>query len=148
MFSQTTKICLKSLAFLVTKERGSVVQSSEIAGRVGVSPTYVTKVFQPLCRQGWLRSIKGRTGGWVLDKDPSKLTLAQTVLVLDPEQQWRRCVIGHEICSGETACPFHDTWVQAIEDFQQVMEATTLDRLPEFLPPCFDGRRDVQASAG
>ena len=140
MFSQSTKVCLKALSCLIERDRGAVVQSSDIARELEISATYVTKVFQPLCRKGWLRSQKGRTGGWVLVADPATLTLADAVAVLEPQEQWKRCLAGQEVCSGDSACLFLEAWSQAVEAFCKVLEKTRLDRLPMALPPCFGPR--------
>lgn len=141
MFQQMTEICLRALTFLVGAEAGSIVQAREIADRLGISSTYVTKAFQPLARAGWLRSIKGRAGGWMLAVDPRRRTIAELIDVLEPNQRWKCCVVGHVVCSDETACPFHETWKKTLENMERVMRRTRLNELAGFLPPQADGKR-------
>lgn len=135
-----TEIALKSLSFLTRKPHGEIVQSRQIGAHLGVSATYVAKALQPLVRVGWLRSVKGRAGGWLLQVEPASKTVLQAVEALEPFGQWRRCPIGHEDCSEGVDCPFHATWCRAVEGFSDSMRATTVDRLPDFLPACYERR--------
>ena len=136
MFQPMTKICLRSLAFLVAEARGKIVRSREIGARLGISPTYAAKALQPLERKGWLRSIRGRKGGWQLSVDPASVTIYDVVQVMEPDQRWKRCVVGHEVCEDDCACPFHETWKETVRKISTVMKDCRLDRLDEFLPPC------------
>ncbi|MCA9319527.1 MAG: Rrf2 family transcriptional regulator [Planctomycetes bacterium] len=135
MFQLGTEICLRSLALLVARGRGSCVQSSEIGDALGLSAAYVTKILQPLARQGWMKSQKGRGGGWSLVAEPRSVTLAQLIAILEPDRAWARCVIGHRTCSDETPCPFHDAWKKTLADFSRRMDRLTLADLKRYLPP-------------
>ncbi len=134
MFQQITELGVRGLAVLLTLRGNGLVQSREIGARLGVSAAYVTKAFQPLARNGWLRSTRGRKGGWELIVDPHSITLAEIVLALEPDEQWRKCVMGHTVCSDENGCPFHQVWGDSRDRFAAVMEATTLADLEWFAP--------------
>ena len=135
MFQLATEICLRSLALLISRREKGLVQSAEIGEALGISAAYVTKVLQPLARRGWLKSQKGRGGGWSLVADPDSVSLAEVVAVLEPDQGWSRCVIGHRVCSDETPCPFHDAWKKTLADFRQRMDSMTLADLDHYQPP-------------
>jgi Rrf2 family protein len=148
MFQIGTEICLHSLALLLSRPRGEIVQSRQIAEHLGISATYVTKALQPLARRGWLRSVQGRSGGWLLTVDPTSLTLRQIIEALEPDLGWRRCVIGHAVCSDETSCPFHDVWKRTLAKIEALMASTQLDALADFLPPSIHHRPWRNGPAG
>ncbi|MEE9393197.1 MAG: Rrf2 family transcriptional regulator [Planctomycetota bacterium] len=135
MFQQGTEICLRCLSLLVAEGEGAVLQSREIGATMGISATYVTKSLQPMARQGWLRALKGRNGGWTLAVDPASIMLSQVIDALEPERQWNRCVIGHGLCSDETACAFHDTWGKLRRQIEADMQKTSVADLKNFTPP-------------
>ncbi|MAE77038.1 MAG: hypothetical protein CMJ85_09240 [Planctomycetes bacterium] len=138
MFQQMTEIALRGLAYMIDAPSGRVVQSRQIGTRLGISGTYVAKALQPLARIGWLRSVKGRCGGWVLEVDPAAHTVLEAVETLEPHGEWSRCPVGHRSCGDETDCPFHDTWSRAISEFRATLAKTQVAALPRFLPPCYD----------
>lgn len=138
MFQQMTEIALRGFAYVMQQPKGDVIQSQRIGEKLGISGTYVAKAFQPLARAGWLRSVKGRAGGWVLECDPAQHTVLDAVDVLEPRDGWRRCPVGHLECGDEVDCPFHDTWENTMNEFRRVMESTNLVRLPGWLPPCYE----------
>lgn len=140
MFQQSTDVGIRGLAVLVGQPQGEIVQSSDIGTHLGISGAYITKAFQPLARAGWLRSVRGRAGGWTLAVDPKSVTLRQVVDTLEPAGEWRGCVMGHYVCSDETACPFHATWKKTREEFEAVLERTTLEDLARFAPPVVPSR--------
>jgi Rrf2 family transcriptional regulator, iron-sulfur cluster assembly transcription factor len=135
MFHLATELGIRGLAVLLTLRGDQLVQSREIAARLGVSATYITKALQPLARRGWLRSTRGRAGGWDLVVDPDTITLADVVRALEPDEQWRKCVVGHAVCSDETACPFHEVWGETRQRFAGVMEETPISELARFAVP-------------
>ncbi len=143
MFQLSTEICLRSLAILVARRDEGRVQSGDIGAMLGLSAAYITKSLQPLARMGWLKSQKGRGGGWALAVDPSHISLAQLMEVLEPDDGWSRCVIGHRTCSDETPCPFHDAWKKTKADFRRRMEKLTLENLENYVPPSAPGFIDV-----
>ena len=147
MFQQMTEIALRGLAFVMSQPEGQVIQSRQIGEHLGISGTYVAKAFQPFARANWLRSVKGRAGGWVLEFEPTEHTIMDAVDVLEPNDTWKRCVVGNVLCQEQRdGCPFHDTWRHTVDEFEKLMKQTRLARLPEFLPPCYD--RTLHASSG
>ena len=140
MFAQMTEICLRGLSFLVAETDGGLVQSSDIAKKLGISPTYLSKAFQPLALNGILKSVRGRNGGWQMAVDTRTTPLARVIEILEPGSRWKRCVIGNASCADETACPFHHTWKVTVEKFTQILDETMLSGLVDFLPPRMPGK--------
>lgn len=66
----------------VNSKNGHVVLSS-IAERNGISAQYLEQVFASLRRAGIVKSIKGAQGGYLLAKEPEKITVASVVEALD-----------------------------------------------------------------
>lgn len=130
-----TEICLRGLSFLVAKSSDDLVQSADIATKLGISPTYLSKAFQPLALNGILRSVRGRNGGWILAVDPATTPLARVIEILEPGGRWKKCVIGNSSCADETACPFHFTWKATVDEFCKILDRTMIVGLADFLPP-------------
>lgn len=148
MFQQMTEIALKGLAFLIGSPKGQVIQSRRIGKHLGISPTYVAKALQPFARAGWLQSVKGRAGGWLVTFAPQEHTLLEAVDQLEPGGGWKRCFVGDVVCvspqcgeaqgrTHEPGCPFNDLWQRTVGQIESILGSTRLDRLPLSLPACF-----------
>ena len=59
------------------------VSASLIASRQNLSVAYLEQLLHRLKKQGFVSSIRGPKGGYVLAKDPSRITMADLVRVLE-----------------------------------------------------------------
>jgi Rrf2 family protein len=59
------------------------VPAGRLAALHDVSPSYMAKQMQALSRAGLVRSIQGKTGGYVLTKPASDITLLDVVQAVD-----------------------------------------------------------------
>ena len=60
------------------------VQGREIAETYGIPVEYLLKILQSLVRVGVLRSVRGRTGGFSINRSPHEVTLEAIIDVLEP----------------------------------------------------------------
>jgi Rrf2 family protein len=70
-------VAVHVLTYLALTPPGIRVGSPEIAESVDTSAEYVRRVLVPLRAAGIVESRPGRSGGWVLDRDASSITLAE-----------------------------------------------------------------------
>jgi Rrf2 family cysteine metabolism transcriptional repressor len=75
LLSKTTDTAIMALLYLVLREEDGPVSPRIVASRIGVSATYLAKVFNNLRRAGILRSHRGARGGVTLQRNPSQITL-------------------------------------------------------------------------
>ena len=59
------------------------LSAAAIAKRQGLSIAYLEQLLHRLKRHGFVASIRGPRGGYVLAKDPQQITMAEVVQVLD-----------------------------------------------------------------
>jgi len=92
MLTRTTETALMALIYLVTEKEKTRVSPGEVAARIGVSASYLAKIFTDLVKADILISQRGAHGGVTLARDPSTITLLevagtfQAPLAEDP--QW------------------------------------------------------------
>ena len=51
----------------------------EIASEECVSLKYLEQLIVPFRKSGWVKSIRGRSGGYLMTKDPSKLSVKDVI---------------------------------------------------------------------
>lgn len=74
----TSKVdyALRALLDLAGQPPGTPAQSREIAARQEIPESYLNQLLVILRRAGLVRSVRGASGGYVLGREPQRLTLA------------------------------------------------------------------------
>lgn len=81
--SKKSRYGLTALIDLSINSKNGHVALNSIAERNGISPQYLEQVFASLRRAGIVKSIKGAQGGYLLEKDPKKITVASILEALE-----------------------------------------------------------------
>ena len=102
-----------------TLETSGPVCLPDIAGRQGISLSYLEQLFTQLRRRGLVRSSRGRGGGYQLGCPASELTIAKVVDALGEGIDTTRCH-GKSNCQQGSTCLSHHLWMDLsshIHDF-------------------------------
>lgn len=81
---KTAAYGLFAAIYVANQGQGKPIQGRDIARAYNVPVEYLLKILQLLARGGILRSARGRSGGFVLARSASKITLHEIVTLLDP----------------------------------------------------------------
>lgn len=103
----------------------------------GATPTaFTAKVMQKLARAGLVDSVKGRHGGYLMDKRLARrVRLADVVKAIDGDALYKGCALGLKQCSHAHPCPLHDRFVAVRDDLQRMLEGTSIQDLLEGVAP-------------
>ena len=77
---------MRALVELALASGHGPVSASLIASRQDLSVAYLEQLLHRLKRQGFVTSIRGPRGGYVLARSPRVITMAEVVQVLDGER--------------------------------------------------------------
>ena len=89
-------------------DKGAVTLA-DIAGRQGISLSYLEQLFAKLRRSGLVDSVRGPGGGYNLAMAPSKITVAEIVVAINENIDATRCG-GEKNCHGDETCLTHQLW--------------------------------------
>jgi len=124
--SKSAGYAVHGLVYLVTKKSGDPVQISEIAEYQNVSRTYLAKIFQQLSTARIIVGQRGITGGYLLARDPSKITLLDIVEAVDGPVMKRHCCLGIVDCHLKSVCVVLDAFDEANNLFADSLRNKTL----------------------
>ena len=82
----------------------------EVAADFGLSAPHLNKVAQTLAAHGYLQTVRGRSGGLSLLKEPASIRLGQVARATEPDFQMAPCMAAGPQCSV-TPCPIYDPCV-------------------------------------
>jgi Rrf2 family protein len=123
LLSRAAEAALKALPLL--DPRGPQAPGAEaraLALACGEPAPYLGKVLQKLARAGLLRSKRGRTGGFVLGRPASEITLADVVLAVEGAERLETLLAVPEGPAGAFLVPARD-------ELAARLRGTTLARL-------------------
>ncbi|MFT5450428.1 MAG: Rrf2 family iron-sulfur cluster assembly transcriptional regulator [Gammaproteobacteria bacterium] len=88
---------------------GGPVTLAEIAGRQGISLSYLEQLFSQLRRRGLVNSTRGPGGGYRLGSEAHKIAVSDVISAVDETVDATRCG-GKQNCHERGPCLTHDLW--------------------------------------
>lgn len=126
--SRKSDYALRALMSLVEHYGKGPVSVRELAERNDISRKFLENILLEMKGQGWVRSLPGRDGGFVLACPPSEITMGQVVRYFDGILAPIACVsTSHfEHCSQESSCRFRRVLLDIRNYIARMMDTATL----------------------
>jgi Rrf2 family protein len=123
---------------------GAPIPIREMARRNDVPKRFLEQIMLKLKAQGWVASVAGVRGGYVLAKDPGKITMGEVVRLFDGIIAPIDCVsvTGYKRCSQEPVCRFRRVFLDARNYVAGLMEHATLAEVARGAPV---SKREISA---
>lgn len=129
--SRKSDYAMRALMSLVGHEGKGPLSVRLIAERNDIPRKYLEQIMLDLKSQGWVESIPGRDGGFVLAMSPDKITMGQVVRFFDGILAPISCVSTshYEPCSQEGTCRFRRVLLEIRNYIARVMDDASLARV-------------------
>jgi len=126
--SKKTDYALRALFTLVDHFGGAPIPIRELARRNDVPKRFLEQIMLALKAQGWVDSVVGIRGGYVLARSPSMITMGEVVRHFDGIIAPIDCVsvMGYKRCSQEPVCRFRRVFLDARNYVAGLMDKATL----------------------
>jgi len=134
--SKKTDYALRALFTLVDHFGGAPIPIRELARRNDVPKRFLEQIMLALKSQGWVDSVAGIRGGYVLARNPTKITMGEVVRHFDGIIAPIDCVsVGsYKRCSQEPVCRFRRVFLDARNYVAGLMDRATLAEVSHGLP--------------
>jgi Rrf2 family protein len=126
--SRKTDYALRALFTLVEHYQRGPIPIRELARRNDVPKRFLEHIMLDLKAKGWVDSLAGVHGGYLLAKSPDKITMGEVVRHFDGVLAPISCVSvsGYERCSQESVCRFRRVFLDARNYLAKLMDHATL----------------------
>jgi Rrf2 family protein len=126
--SKQSDYALRVLFTLVEYYGQGPIPIRELARRNDVPKRFLEHILLDLKAQGWVESLPGKAGGYMLAQRPEKIRLGQVVRYFDGLLAPINCVSAsqYERCSQEPVCRFRRVFLQIRNDTARLMDQATL----------------------
>lgn len=133
MFSKACEYGIRATIYIAVQSGNNLrVSLKEIAREIDSPEAFTAKILQQLARHGIIDSVKGPTGGFVMEKR-EEVKLIQIVSAIDGDSIFRGCGLGLKECSETQPCPVHDKFKMIREELKTMLENTSILELSEGL---------------
>ncbi len=133
MITQKTKYALKALMVLADEWSGErrPLSIEEIARRSETPKRFLEHILLEVRNAGVIASVRGRSGGYVLIKEPKAVALSELLRLIDgpiaplpclSRKAYQRC----EDCSDEASCRLRRVFADVFWSYLLLLESLTL----------------------
>lgn len=121
-----------------------LITIEETADVYGLSRAHLMKIANLLTREGYLKAVRGRSGGLTLAKSPDRIGLGDIVRATEPDFQLVECFTAANRCVVTRRCRFQNVLHEALAAFMETLDGYTLADV--VLRPGDFGVRTTQSS--
>lgn len=127
--STRTRYAVRAIIELAQNGNNKPLQLKIIAQRQDISVKYLEQLMAILRSSGFVRSIRGSKGGYVLAKAPNQIKLNEVLHRLEGTVTTVECVENEDYCLRSADCASRYLWMQVEQAVEKVLEAITLQDL-------------------
>ncbi len=134
--SKKTDYAFRALFTLVEHFGRGPIPIRELARRNDVPKRFLEHIMLDLKAEGWVESVPGVRGGYVLAKTPDRITMGEIVRHFDGILAPIECVSvsGYKRCTQESLCRFRRVFLDARNYVTELMDAATLESVAKGAP--------------
>jgi Rrf2 family nitric oxide-sensitive transcriptional repressor len=120
-----TDFALRLLMYAAAHE-GRLITIEEASEVYDISRAHLMKITNTLTRAGFLKAVRGRSGGLTLAKPPSKIQLGDVVRVTEPDFALVECFGTGNQCTITRSCRLRGILHEGLDAFAAVLDSYTL----------------------
>jgi Rrf2 family protein len=131
MFSKSCEYAIRAMIYIAGQSiKGFRVSLKDIAHEIDSPVAFTAKILQQLSRNGIVQSVKGPTGGFMIDSEHlRRISLGQIVKAIDGERIFKTCGLGLKNCSEKQPCPVHEKFKSVRADLCRMLDTTSIYEL-------------------
>jgi len=154
--SKRTEYGLRAMvALALTAGTSHPVPLPEIAMSEGIPEQFLDQIISKLRREGYVQSVRGVNGGYLLSRPASDIRIGSLVRSLEGSLSLIACVtdgdmdadMGAEICERFEGCHTRSVWVRVMDAVTKALDSISLaDVMKDEVPLFQDMMRETQIS--
>lgn len=127
--STKTRYGMRAMIDLALKNGNAPVFLNNIAKSQNISRNYLDALFANLRSSGLIRSMRGASGGYLLNKPPAEITALDIVMALDGKPLLVDCIDNTNVCDRTEHCAARDLWMKTGQAIEATLSGSTLEDL-------------------
>lgn len=129
VITRATEYAIRTVIFLAQQPKDEIVLKKDICRTQDVTPAFLTKILQPLIKNGIVSSQRGVGGGFLLAKDAAEITLLDILEAEEGSLKLNHCLVDESLCHRDEHCSAHDVWHEAQAEMTRVLQHHSIAEL-------------------
>lgn len=127
------RYALRLMLDLATDNSGEPVSLKDVAKRQEISDKYLEQIISVLNKAGYVKSIRGAQGGYLLSRNPGEYTVGMILRLTEGSLAPVACVEDDEaVCDRMDTCVTSIVWKKINEAVKGVVDSLTLQDLVDW----------------
>lgn len=127
------RYALRLMLDLAVYNTGEPISLKDVARRQEISEKYLEQIISLLNKAGYVRSIRGAQGGYMLTKDPAEYTVGSILRLTEGDLAPVSCVgADSTVCDRKDGCVSVRIWEMINEAVNGVVDHITLADMVEW----------------
>ena len=123
-----TNLAMRTLMFCaVNPDR--IVRKHEVAVACAASENHLAQVIHLLARAGFLKTLRGRSGGLMLGRNADEITVGEVFRTFESVLPFTECSDQSDSCPLVSVCRLKCVLAEALEAFYAKLDAVSLTTL-------------------
>jgi Rrf2 family protein len=127
--TRAAEYAIRCMVYLSSQGRGVLTSRQEIAENADIPTHFLAKIAQDLARADFIEIRQGAKGGFVLTRDPAKITMLDVIETMIGEIYLNDCVARPRSCKVTHECAVHRVWMTARSQLRQTLNDVTFAQL-------------------
>lgn len=124
------RYALRLMIDLATNDEGNPIRIKDVAKRQNISDKYLEQIISVLNKAGFVKSVRGPQGGYILKKKPEEYTVGMILRLTEGSLAPIACVEEDETdCERQNSCVTYLLWKRLNHAINEVVDTTTLKDL-------------------
>lgn len=116
---------LKAMFELALHYGSGPVSLTMVSEKQRISVNYLEQLIAPLRKAGYVKSVRGAQGGYLLAKDPDEISVGDILKTLEGPLSPSEC-IENDSCSNSDQCVTKIVWEKIRDSINDVVDSITL----------------------
>lgn len=128
--TKTSEYAIRVLCFMATDE-SAMYTAKQMVKQLRISDKYLRRILTRLSKEGLIRSIQGRDGGYLFAKPTHQIFLINIIDAIEESDKYMGCFLGFSECSDKNPCAIHHKWEIARKPIMEMFTTTSLNEIIE-----------------
>jgi len=95
---------IRALSYIATGNKDETVTVTKLSKDTEIPKPFLRKILLTLGKNGFLKSFKGKPGGFKLNNDPSDILLFDIIEIFQDKFEFNKCIFKKNICPNSQKC--------------------------------------------
>jgi Rrf2 family transcriptional regulator, cysteine metabolism repressor len=121
-----TRYSLRILIQLASNYNKTPVKGKDISSKQNISEPYLEQIMITMKSVGFVKTVRGCNGGYVLNKAPENITVLDIIEVFEGKIEFASCLENSSNCMMFSRCPTTDIWKHLSDTLKNEAKEITL----------------------